>query len=395
MRNFKLTLLLALVFLVGSFPAGAEDQPTGRHPKYNMIGRDAPPPTSPLNPNFVVAEESKLSESGFWRSTYITESLVGLGVGDVDGDGRNEVVYASSHNVYVTRFTEKTLQQLAVFNHPATDNIVSLDLMDLDGDGKLEIIVSSQNEAKSAASFILAFNGQELTPLAKNLPWYLRVVGGHDAQFLAGQKPATTRNEYYIGSVMRVSFNGSSITSQGPVGLPPFVNIFNFTLGRLASSNTQMTAAIKFPAEHIFLFESANRSWESKEEYGGTMIYLDSPNPVPDSSRREYLPSRILIADIDGDGQNELIVAKNDRGGVPFMSKQRAFTSGAIQAFKYTNMSLTPFFRTRTLPGPGVDYTLADFNNDGTQDLVVAVVTEQKSGMLKDGRSVIVAYELK
>jgi hypothetical protein len=156
-----------------------------------------------------------------------------------------------------------------------------------------------------------------------------------------------------------------------------------------------MTAAIRFPSEHIFLYESKNRAWESRAEYGGTMTYLAPLNNRETSDRRrEFLPTRLLIFDIDGDGQNELIVAKNDRGGVPFMSNQRDFSGGAIQAFKYQNLSLTPFFRTRTLPGAVADIQLADFRNNGTLSLVAAVVPQSKSGMLSEAMSLIVAYDL-
>lgn len=394
MKLLKSCVFIALFTLIAPGVISADDDDAKkRHPSYNLMGRDTPA-TSPLNPNFVVADEAKLSESGFWRSAFIPESLVGLTVADIDRDGQNEVIYASSRNVYVTRFSGGTLHQLAKYTLSPTDTIVSLDTLDLTGDGRMEIIISAQDDSKSAASQVLSFTGSDIVPLATKIPWYLRVVGSPDGRFLAGQKPGTSRNEFFTGNVMRMNFDGKKIVSQGRVGVPQFVNLFNFTLARLGSSGTQMVAAIKFPSEHVFLFEGGHQVWESREEYGGTMNYLDSINPTDDRSVREFLPSRILIADIDGDGQNELIVAKNDRGGIPFMSKQRGFTSGAMQAFKYANLSLTPFFRSRTMPGPGVDYALADFNNNGTLDLVVAVVTEQKSGLMKDGRSVIVAYEI-
>ncbi|MDL2226944.1 FG-GAP-like repeat-containing protein [Deltaproteobacteria bacterium OttesenSCG-928-M10] len=392
--------VLSLTFIALMFPLAAlaqEEEGNKRHPTYTLMGRDAPAADSPLNPNFVVAEESRLSEGGFWRSPYINESLVGLVVADIDGDGQNEVIYASTKTVTVTRFGGGKLGQLAKFTVMTTEVIASVDALDLTGDGRMEIICSVQNETFNPASKIFSFTGDDLVVMADKIPWYLRVVGGPGGQFLAGQRASTDRKAVYAGKVMRMGFDGSQITSQGSVGLPSNINLFNFSLGRLGRSGIQMVAAIKFPTEHIFLFENGTeRAWESKEEYGGTMTHLLPANASVESNRfREFLPSRLLITDIDGDGQNELIVAKNDRGGVPFMSGQRAFTSGVIQAFKYTNMSLTPFFRTRTLPGPAVDYALADFKNNGNIELVVAVVTEQKSGALKEGRSVIVSYEIR
>lgn len=391
-RLFAVALWLGLAV---SAPAWAEGGASStRHPTYNMLGRDASAVSSPLNPNFVVSEEAHLKEGGFWRSNYINENLVGLAVADIDQDGQNEVVYASEKNVWVTRFNGASLTSLATYPFPAGQRIVSVDVLDVDGDGRMEVICSAQDERSSPISFILKFDGSALTPLAHRLPWYLRVINSGDSRFLAGQKAATDGSKVYTGGVHRLSFNGSGLTSQGTVGLPEYIDLFNFTQGRLGSGGS-MTAAIRFPSEHIFLYESRNRAWESREEYGGTMTYL-APQNNRDSSdrRREYLPTRLLIFDIDGDGQNELIVAKNDRGGVPFMSNQRAFTSGVIQAFKYQNLSLTPFFRTRTLPGAIADIQLADFRNNGTLSLLAVVVTQPKSGMLSEALSLIVAYDL-
>ena|GEM_PF-1607528 len=394
--RFSLLLSLLLVLSVPADLRAEEGQsPASRHPTYNLIGRDAPSAASPLNPNFVVSEEAHMREGGFWRSSYINENLVGLAVADIDGDGRNEVVYASDKNVYVTRFGGSTLTQLAKYSVPASQRIVSVDVFDVNGDGRLEIICSAQDENNAPVSFILKFDGSALIPLAQKLPWYLRVAGQGGDRFLAGQKAAASGGQVYTGSVQRVSFKGSGIVSQGSVGLPEHVNLFNFVLGRLGSGGAQLAAAVRFPSEHIFLFENKKRIWESREEYAGTMTYLAPQNHRDASDRkREFLPARLIIADIDGDGHNELIVAKNDRGGVPFMSNQRGFTSGVIQAFKYQNLSLTPFFRTRTLPGAVVDIQLADFNNNGTLDLVAAVVTQSKSGMWSEGLSLIVAYEV-
>ena len=392
-RLFLLALGLALAVSVPAWAEGGTAS-SSRHPTYNMLGRDASAVASPLNPNFVVSEEAHMKEGGFWRSNYINENLVGLTVADIDQDGRNEVVYAGEKNVLATRFNGASLTPLATFSVPAGQRIASVDVLDLDGDGRMEVICSAQDEKGAPISFILKFDGSALTPLAQRLPWYLRVVSSGESRFLAGQKAATDGSRVYIGGVHRLSLKGSGLTSEGTVGLPEYVDLFNFIQGRLGSAGS-LTAAIRFPSEHIFLYESRNRAWESREEYGGTMTYL-APQNNRDASdrRREYLPTRLLILDIDGDGQNELIVAKNDRGGVPFMSNQRSFTSGVIQAFKYQNLSLTPFFRTRTLPGAIADIQLADFRNNGTLSLLAAVVTQPKSGMLSEAMSLIVAYDL-
>jgi hypothetical protein len=107
----------------------------------------------------------------------------------------------------------------------------------------------------------------------------------------------------------------------------------------------------------------------------------------------EYIPTRILISDIDKDGANELIVAKNNQSGTRVFKNLRTFNSGIIEARKFVNLTLIPFFTSSNLlPGAAVDYQLADFDNNGSKDLIVGILIEPGSGMLEDARSIIFSY---
>lgn len=397
----KLLTIMALAVALAAPAALAQDgDGAKRHPNYTLIGRDAAQQSaeSPLNPNFVPSAESKLSESGFWRGSYLPARLVGLVVADIDRDGRNEVVYATIKGLYAGRVEGQKLTQLAAYECGVGERLASADVLDADNDGQPEIFACMESE-KARGTLVFHYAQGALAQVGDGpQPWFLRAVSGPGgARLLAGQKVAASGEAVFTGKVMTMSFDGQGVKSQGQMGAPKGANAFNFAFGRLGNQNAMMGALLKWPSEHLFLFEGANQAWESREEYGGTMTSLTPASANKNSGgniKPLFLPSRLLVADIDRDGQNELIVAKNDRSGIPFMSNMRAFSGGTIEAFKYTNLSLTPFFRTRALPGPAVDYALADFNNNGTLDLVAAVVMEQESGMLQDGRSVIVAYEI-
>ena len=400
MKISKIITILALLGLIFSSVALAQNEnKEKRHPSYNLIGRDAPATDSPLNPNFIATDESKLSEKGFWRSSYINEQIVGMVVEDIDSDGKSEIVYATLRNIYVSRVQGSALTNLASYALNPDEHVISVDALNLGGKGK-DIIVSAQNDSNfKANSRILSFSGTELVEKASRLEWFLRVISSPGGKFLAGQKPSTQKNEVFNGSVRRMSFDGTNLTAGANISLPTNINLYDFSLVELGQSREPFIAGIKFPSEHIILYEGGSKVWESREEYGGTVNFMwpytfgggaeGNKNP-----KVTFIPSRFLCTDIDGDGQNELIVAKNDRGGVPFMHKQRAFNGGTIEAFKYANLALNPIFRTRRLPGAAVDYALVDFNNNGTMDLVAAVLVEPASGMMKGGRSILVAYEI-
>jgi hypothetical protein len=396
MKIISFLAAMALSFiLAGASAAWGADPPARRHPEYSLLGRDKPPVDSPLNPHFVVSTEANIKEGSLWRSGYIPERLIGLDLADVDRDGLNELVYVTLHNVYLSRRNGPILEQLAAFRTEDNVVIISVDLFDLDGDGRREIVVSAQYNEQTAASMILSYNGsKQLQTLAKDVPWYLRVTGSGGQKRLTGQKPATSSNEPYSGKPHYLEYRDGKVKSVGVVQLPRHVNLYNFNVGNLGNQNTRLVAAVKSIDQHLTLYDTGGgKVWESSDEYAGTLNHIVLPTYREQPTQLEYLPSRVLIEDVDGDGTNEVIVAKNQQGGVPFMKNLRSYNSGVIEARKFTNLSLVPFFNSANLlPGPAVDYAFMDFDNNGSKDLVVAVVIEQGSGMLQDARSVIVGY---
>jgi hypothetical protein len=397
-RHFAAATALAVcAVLVFSAVASADDaQPKRRHPSYSLLGRDAPPADSPLNPNFVVSQENSVLEGSLWHSGYIPERLVGLAVGNMDENrSNNEMVYATQRNVYVVRRSLEVMEQLAVFNLPPKVESLSVDLFDVDGDGREEVILSAQQNDGSASSYVLSYDGtKNLAVKADGLKWYLRVVGARGAKFLAAQKSATTSNSVYTGKVVRASFQDGRILPGESVPLPHGVNLYNFNVGSLGGS--EMIAVVRFPSEQLRLYagpDDGDKIWESNEEYCGTVNSIKFLNYGDHNPQVEFLPSRLIIDDIDGDGVNEIIAAKNSQSGLQVMKNLRTFNGGLIEAFKFTNLSLVRFFSSlNLLPGPAVDYQLADFDNNGQRDLVVAVIIEQGSGMMVNSRSIIVSY---
>ncbi|MDR1313509.1 MAG: VCBS repeat-containing protein [Deltaproteobacteria bacterium] len=397
--TYLIPALALLLLSAGPGTALAQDPPAQRrHPTYTLLGRDADqvPAESVLNPNFVVSNASRMAEGSLWRSGYLPERMVGLDVGDVDGDGKNELAYATLRNVYVYRLEGSTYTQLATYKMPDNARSVAVDVFDLDGNGRKEIIVTAQNDSTHAANTqILSFDGsKELKLLAGGINYYLRVIGPENGRALVAQKPGTAGGEIFSGAVYYASFSGGKISTAGKIALPQNVNIFNFNIGEIGLDRMRLTSSIRFPTEHLILTEpTGEKVWESHDEYGGSINYLNLYAYGDSGKNVEYIPTRILLSDIDRDGANELIVAKNSMGGTRLFKNLRSFNAGAIEARKFTNLSLVPFFtNTNLMPGPAVDYMLADFDNNGSKDLVVGIIIEPGSGMMEEARSIIFSF---
>jgi hypothetical protein len=59
------------------------------------------------------------------------------------------------------------------------------------------------------------------------------------------------------------------------------------------------------------------------------------------------------------------------------LSKQRRFADGEIQSLAWVRDNIVPQWKTRPLRGMLISHRLADVDGDGQEELVVAAVTER------------------
>ncbi len=65
-----------------------------------------------------------------------------MDIGDVDGDGRNEVVLMEGSDIVVYRFQDQRLLKLATFSSPDRDRFIAVDVADINQNGRAEIFAS-------------------------------------------------------------------------------------------------------------------------------------------------------------------------------------------------------------------------------------------------------------
>ncbi|MBI5896100.1 MAG: hypothetical protein HZB24_08905 [Desulfobacterales bacterium] len=89
-----------------------------------------------------------------------------------------------------------------------------------------------------------------------------------------------------------------------------------------------------------------------------------------------------------------LVIQNNDRAK-RLMAQQRIFSSGQIEALTWDSLGLSPAWKTRQLAGRIQDFAIGDFDNDGTDELLVAVVTKEGAVIFADSQSSMIAFDLK
>ena len=111
---------------------------------------------------------------------------------------------------------------------------------------------------------------------------------------------------------------------------------------------------------------------------------------------RYYLSPRILVDDLDNDDNPEVYVFSNKDYVGKALPDVRVFKNGQINAMFWDQIGLYNLWRTRRMKGHISDMAIADIDGDGQKELVFANVIDIPSSInLERGKSVIYAWKPK
>jgi hypothetical protein len=149
--------------------------------------------------------------------------------------------------------------------------------------------------------------------------------------------------------------------------------------------------------DHIKVFEGAGKElWKSTERYGGsTLYYSGKKTDMGDAEQPLYFTTRLIPME-SKDGKPRILTVKNhDMMGAIRLDKFRGYNDSQIMAMYWDGLGLAQEWRTRKLTGCIRDFAVGDFNNDGKDELVAAVVLEEGRVMGSTPRCTVIALEFK
>lgn len=363
---------------------------------------DVPPQSAPRATGIVAAPAASVAsgakgaivrqgtqmEEGIWVGPVVKDSAMSIEVADFDGDGRLETAIGYPHKVVITRLEGTQYLELATIDVGLNRNVLRLDGADLDGDGKAELYVTAASGLDPASLVILADAGRYRIVQEWISRCFRAVSLPGEGRVLLAQKLGNAYEDF-VGPVFRVRQSGGKVADGEPLSIPGKLGLYSF----LPISGDGGAAYVNLSSFDYFQVISADgeKLWESGERLGGSETYIeriDSTKPVQerDNIRHLYLSARLEPGE-----QGEILVPFNEGGRL--FARARSFDKSRLMAMKWDGRELREVWHTREQHGYLADYRLADVDNDGSKEVVMAVVTPG-SGLDGKRKSSIYVYEL-
>ena len=363
--------------------------------------------TSVINAELINSPDP-FNRRGFWMSQKFPTEFKGMDIGDVNGDGLNEVVLIDKNTILICQKMEKDLRVLQRINGKNYHNYLSVDVADINRNGISEIFITALND-KILETFVLEFKEGKYVEIATKLPFFLRILETPSGvPLLLGQyfgrvdKPFNTpiyeivwRNGAYVeDQLMKIplglSIYGLVIDDFGTGGGEKILALDELDYICIFEKTSQALTSI-----FTFGFKNKNLVWRSDDVFGGSNNYLENLDDKkrPDENEKSaYVNLRILAHDINKDGKKEIIIAKNLSSSGRVFKNMKLFTASEIYSLEWDGIGMAENWKTKKINGYIADYVLKDVDNDGKPELVLSLVLSVGTSI--SDKSVIVIYKL-
>jgi len=326
------------------------------------------------------------SESVFtWHSQKLAFPVVGMGAGDLDGDGRSEWVLAGKNAVYIyslqagSLILDTTLPQ-------KNSTVIGVDVVDVDGNHRAEIFITRKRRENRVDTAVIEWNGNTYQEQQSGLKWYFRAVRDEKNRLmLLGQKQGninsfrsgpTGRNLFEQGIYRFEKEHGAYTPVGQSLSLPEDVDIYWVGFGDVMGKGDVQTLLLD--RKDILSLITGNKTveWSSAESFGGSNVYLDTPaGGKLNETDRQYLSQRIHVTDMNADGTADVIVPSNKDAGGRLFKKFRNYKSASLSVLSWQDPNLVTVWESSQLSGYISDTWLEDVTQDGIPELAYCLVT--------------------
>jgi hypothetical protein len=333
-----------------------------------------------------------------------------MAVGDLDGDGKQEVVLATDGTLRVFSFDDKmNASPLASYSFPPGIRVNMVSVANLDGQPGLEIYVSASQKTEPYGAIFTYRPGTGLLAKMKGIPWYIRPIykPGEGVRLFGQRGNDRPETGYFAKDVhqLRLQPDFSALTDEGAVALPPGVGVFDFVWLDLNGDGKSELAAIDSNSKLKIFSARGELLWVSENEYGGSKNFV-GPSLANDQGDKgdnglrllRYIPGRILVMRAGDDGKDEIIVGANESVFLnSWLRNSREYDGGRLHHLFWDGSTMRESWKTGQLNGYIADYGLPQ-PDAALKDSLQLIVAQQPGstllGFTLDASTVLVSYRI-
>jgi hypothetical protein len=260
------------------------------------------------------------------RSSRLPGDMESTALSDTDLDGKRELVAAYPDAIAVYSVVGDDLREKARIPN-AGPGLFHVDVADVNRNGVADIVAVRYEDGK-ARSDIWQFDGKEYRKISSGLPYFLRTADlGPEGIVLLAQAsdPATV----FKGPIFRVAVDreGMTVVKDPDRPLPLPEGTFLYAFASLRRGKGVRYAALTDRNRIRYLDETGKELWVGLDGVSGTEITLQG------TDRRVQIPGRMVAADLDGDGADELLVLNDLVAAGTFFESLTVFVEAEILCF--------------------------------------------------------------
>jgi TolB-like protein len=339
-------------------------------------------------------EGGRVLSPQFWKSASFKQLFNGIALGDVDGDGKIETLILTPDKILVFRYDQQRFQQVAEIAEFSGKYGIGIDVADINGNGTPEIFVTSMPVSrKMVNSFVVEWDGKAFRTVADNLSYFFRVVDlPTRGKLLLGQEHRS--GNPFSGRISEMIWRSGRYEPDTELRAGSS-NALGITIADALEKGTENAVAYD-SLDHIRVFEPGGQQlWKSADRYGGsTLWYAGNITDQGEMVNPIYFPMRLLAARSAKEDRTVVMAVKNFDIAGRKLEKFRSYNEGQIISFFWDGLGLTPEWKTRKLSGCIRDFAVGDFNNDGADEIVCAVILEEGRVITTTPKSTVIAFEM-